>query len=84
MSAEATRARRWTRLAVAYFVVVTACLVWPVYPALGNAIEPRVLGLPFSLVYVLAVIALNTAALFGLYWARVIDAGELDEEGDDG
>ncbi|MCA9658094.1 MAG: hypothetical protein KC486_07105 [Myxococcales bacterium] len=80
MSAEARRARRWTRLAVVYFVVVTAFLVWPLYPALGNTIAPRVLGLPFSLVYVLGVIVLNTAVLFGLYRARVIDAGEVEDD----
>ncbi|MEZ4453729.1 MAG: hypothetical protein R3B09_30015 [Nannocystaceae bacterium] len=67
------------RLGLAYFAVATASLVWPLYPALGNAIEPRVLGLPWSLVYVLVVIVANTAALMILYGGRWIDAGEVDD-----
>ena len=76
MTPEPRAARRWTRLGVAYFALATALLIWPLYPALGNRIEPRVLGLPFSLVYVLGVIVLNTLVFAGLYWARVIDADE--------
>lgn len=55
------------RLAIAYFIVSTAALVAPVYPALGNHIEPRVFGLPWSLVYVLGVIAANFAVLLWMY-----------------
>ncbi len=55
------------RLAIAYFIVSTGALVAPVYPALGNQIEPRVLGLPWSLVYVLGVIAANFAVLLWMY-----------------
>lgn len=61
---------RAVRLAPWYFVASTAALVWPLYPALGDAIEPRVLGLPWSLVYVLLVIAANAAVLIALYTAR--------------
>ncbi|HFE46146.1 MAG TPA: hypothetical protein ENJ18_11745 [Nannocystis exedens] len=90
--ARARSATNWTRLGVAYFVLATALLVWPIFPALGNRIEPRVLGLPFSLVYVLAVIVANTLVLAALYGARVIDTdAELDhgkekekEKGKDG
>jgi len=78
MSSEPRAARRWTRFGVVYFAVATALLIWPVYPALGNRIEPRILGLPFSLVYVLGVILLNTLVLAALYRARVIDADEGD------
>ncbi len=73
--ATARSAASWTRLGVAYFVFATALLIWPIFPALGNRIEPRVLGLPFSLVYVLAVIVANTLVLAALYRARVIDTG---------
>lgn len=71
---------RAARLAPWYFVASTAALVWPIYPALGDAIEPRVLGLPWSLVYVLLVIAANAAVLIALYVARAYS----DEPGEQG
>lgn len=55
------------RLAIAYFVASTVALVAPVYTSVGNRIEPRVLGLPFSLVYVLGVIAANLVVLAWIY-----------------
>jgi hypothetical protein len=67
---------RWTRLAVAYFLVVTAALVWPLFPILGNHVEPRVLGMPWSLCYVLGVVMMNALVLLGLYVARVVDSRE--------
>ncbi len=76
MSAEPRATRGWTRFGVLYFAFATALLIWPIYPAIGNRIEPRVLGLPFSLVYVLGVLILNTLVLAALYRARVIDADE--------
>jgi hypothetical protein len=68
------------RLAVARFLLGTAALVWPIYPWLGNHVHPRVLGLPWSLVYVLLVITLNFAALLLLYSLRVVDDRELDDD----
>lgn len=68
------------RLAAAWFVLSTALLVWPVYPWLGNHVHPRVLGLPWSLVYVLLVITANFAALLGLYHARLVDDRELSDD----
>ncbi len=59
------------RLAIAYFVVSTVVLVAPVYTWLGNSIEPRVFGLPWSLVYVLGVIAANLGVLTWMYRAGV-------------
>jgi hypothetical protein len=35
-----------------WVVVCLAALVWPVYAKLGASIEPRVLGLPWSLIWV--------------------------------
>jgi hypothetical protein len=67
-------------LAALLFVVATAFLVWPLYPWLGNSIEPRVLGLPWSLAYVLVVIAVDTAALVTLYVTRAVDAAEHPED----
>lgn len=55
------------RVAIAYFVASTAALVAPVFTRLGNHIEPRVAGLPWSLVYVLGVIAANLAVLAWMY-----------------
>ena len=63
-------------VALGYFVASTVVLIAPVYTWLGNRIEPRVLGLPWSLVYVFVVIALNCAVLAGLYAGRVIDHEE--------
>lgn len=64
------------RLAVGYFAVSTLFLVDPLYTVLGNRVEPRVLGLPWSLVYVLLVVAANFAVLAALYWARAVDHDE--------
>jgi hypothetical protein len=50
----------WPHVAALLFVATTASLVWPLYPWLGNHVEPRVLGMPWSLVYVILVIAVNT------------------------
>ncbi len=69
------------RVAPLFFIATTALLVWPLYPLLGNAIEPRVFGLPWSLVYVIGVIVVDAAALTALYLLRVVDA---EEDGDHG
>ena len=63
-----------------WFVFSGACLVWPIYPWLGNHVHPRVLGLPWSLVWVLLVVAANAVVLNVLYWRRLVDHRE-DEEG---
>ncbi len=55
------------RLAIAYFIASTAVLVAPIYTVWGNRIEPRVFGLPWSLAYVLGVIAANFAVLVWMY-----------------
>ena len=69
-----------TKLAVGWFALSTVVLVAPVYTSFGNRIEPRVLGLPFSLVWVLAVIAANCLVLAWLYLGRRIDHAELDDD----
>jgi hypothetical protein len=71
---------RWaTRLSLLYFVLATALLIWPIYPWLGNRIEPRLWGLPFSLVWVLGVITANFVILLVLYRLRLIDDHEEDD-----
>lgn len=69
------------RVAPLFFIATTALLVWPLYPWLGNTIEPRVLGLPWSLTYVIGVILLDAAALTALYLLRVVDATEDEDHG---
>ena len=68
----ATRRRRPLG-AVAWFFVSTLLLIAPIFTAVGNRIEPRVLGLPFSLVYVLGVVAANFGVLAWLYVTRSVD-----------
>lgn len=74
------RPRLAAPLALLLFAATTAFLVWPLYPWLGNSIEPRVLGLPWSLAYVLIVVAVDTVALVVLYYTRAIDAEEHPED----
>jgi len=74
------RRRLWTRAAIAWFLTSAALLVWPLYPWLGNAIEPRALGWPRSLVYVIAVIVANSIVLALLYARRVIDDEEIVDD----
>ena len=75
--------RSIARAAPLFFLASTALLVWPLYPLLGNTIEPRVLGVPWSLTYVLLVIVVNAVVLTALYVARVIDSAE-DADADAG
>ncbi len=69
------------RVAPLFFIAMTALLVWPLYPWLGNSIEPRVFGLPWSLVYLIGIIVIDAAALTALYLLRIVDA---EEDGDRG
>ena len=71
-----TRSRRASALAATYFALSTAALVAPAYPLWGNHVEPRVLGLPWSLVSVLAVIASNLVVFAWLYVRRIVDDAE--------
>lgn len=57
------RARRAT---AAFFLLVLLALVWPVYPHFSG-IRPLVLGMPFSLYYVLVLLAGAFAVLLGIF-----------------
>ena len=70
---------RLARLSPLFFVATTAALVWPIYPWLGDHIEPRVLGVPWSLAYVLMVVLANTVMLAALYLTRAVDADEAED-----
>lgn len=65
-----------TRLAAGYFLVLIALSIWPFYPAWGNHLEPRVLGLPWSIVYVLLIVLASFAGLVAFYLLRVVDGGD--------
>lgn len=73
----ATR-RRVARAALVWFAVSAAMLVAPIYTWLGNSIEPRVLGLPWSLVWVLGMVCVNSIVLAVLYAGRYVDHAELE------
>jgi hypothetical protein len=64
------------RFAVAYFVISTLFLIAPIHTALGDRVEPRVLGLPWSLVYVLLVVTANLVVLAVLYRAHATEDDE--------
>ena len=70
---------RWTRIALAWFVLSTAMLVWPIFGWLGNHVHPRVFGLPWSLVYVLLVVAANAVVLGLLVRFRILDDREAED-----
>ena len=74
----------WAQVgAVSYFVLATSSLVWPVFFWFGNHVEPRVFGLPWSLIYVLLVIAANFLVLYLCYRAGVVRADEVDPRDED-
>lgn len=79
-SSRQTLDRRWTFGSVAYFVVATAALVAPIYTEVANRVEPRVFHLPFSLVWILGVIAANTLVLTLMYRRRAFDAETREDE----
>jgi len=56
-----------------YLLVCCACLVWPVYDAVGNRIRPLVLGVPFSLVWVVGWVVLTFLALVVYHATRPAD-----------
>ncbi len=52
-----------------FCVICLAALIWPGYLYLGNRIEPLILGLPFSLVWVVGWAIANFIALLAYDWA---------------
>lgn len=70
----------WPRILVAYFLVSSALLIWPLHGWLGNHIEPRVFGLPWSYAYVLSIVVANFIVLALSYRYRWVDDGvEVDD-----
>lgn len=58
--------RRVYLAATVFFVAVFVALVWPVYPHFASA-RPFVLGMPFSLFYVVILLLAAFGVLLGLY-----------------
>ena len=60
--------RRRRQIFLAVYVVVAAMLVWPVFPRFSG-IRPLILGLPFSLAWVVMALGVMFAALLWLFRA---------------
>ncbi len=57
--------RRVYRAVTCFYILLFFALLWPVYPRFAS-IEPRVLGLPFSLTYVIGGVLLSFVVLWSL------------------
>ena len=60
------RKKRRRLLFAAFYLVVTASVLWPVYP-LFSGIRPMILGLPLSLAWVVLALVAGFLALLALY-----------------
>jgi len=79
------RSRRpaWPHVAFALFCACAfVALTWPVYPRLGNRIEPRVLGLPFSLAWIVGWTVASLIAL--VLYERGVSRRSEQSSGPDG
>jgi hypothetical protein len=54
------------KAAIVFFTLLFAAMMWPIHPFFSR-IDPVVLGLPFSLFYLIVLIAICFLALLGLY-----------------
>ncbi len=59
--------RRVNRAFVVFVVAMVAVMVFPLF-AIGNRIEPMVLGLPFSMVWVVGWILVEFVVLVGFFF----------------
>lgn len=60
------RERRVYGAVTAFFLVVFVASIWPVYPLFAG-IRPMVLGIPFSLFYVIVLLLVAFLVLLGLF-----------------
>ena len=64
---------------IAFLVLIQLSLIWPIYPIVGH-IEPFILGMPFSIVWVLLCLLLSFSGLLAYFlWE---EQGQ-DEQGQD-
>jgi len=69
---------------VLFYLALFGAVMWPVYPRFSS-IEPRLLGMPFSLAYVIGILVLSFSALLGLYlWEGSRRRLAADPRPDDG
>ncbi len=60
--------------AILFFIVLFAAMMWPIHP-LFSRIYPMVMGVPFSLFYLIILIAFSFLALLSLYlWEKSQDS----------
>ena len=75
MDPRSRRTPRWVHALFATHCLLTlAAVTWPGYAYLGNRIEPRVLGLPFSLAWLIGWILATLVAL--VLYERAASRGE--------
>lgn len=75
--------RRVYAAAVSFFVVVFLAVTWPVYARFAG-IEPRMLGLPLSLAWVVGWVLASFLGLLALYLWEERNGEDMDPRGRDG
>jgi hypothetical protein len=64
------------RLVIGYFIVAVLTTMWPIYPFFSR-IRPLILGMPFSMAYLVFLLVLSFLVLVSLYtWERRRDGME--------
>ena len=64
------------RLVIGYFIVAVLSTMWPIYPFFSR-IRPLVLGMPFSLAYLVFLVVLSFLVLVSLFsWEHKRDGKE--------
>ena len=76
------RKKRRRLLFAACYLLVTAMLVWPVYP-LFSGIRPLILGLPLSLAWIVLALAAGFTALVTLYLSEKDEDDPADEKSEE-
>ncbi len=61
------RVRRVHRAVVLYFIFVFAAMIWPIYP-LFSRVRPLILGMPFSLFYLVVLLLVSFGVMLSLYF----------------
>lgn len=66
---------------IAFYTLLFFALIWPVYPMFAT-IEPRVLGVPFSMAYVVGALLLSFFVLLAFFlWERSQGVDQPTPEG---
>jgi len=83
-SSHLSRTERWVYGAVTVFMIL-ACVVtlWPIYPLFGG-VRPFVLGLPFDLFYLAAILVISFSVLLALFIWEGRREARARREGRDG